>query len=100
MTNDLDYLGADRIKADSERLQPFGGNPFAFVNQPEENVLGADVVVVQEARFFLGKNHNSSCSICEPLKHGTSLLSQSAQPRSAGDASRQYSDGPFLALYL
>ena len=33
-----------------------GGDALAFVEEAEQDVLGADVVVVQMARFFLGQD--------------------------------------------
>ena len=100
LADDLDNLGANRIEADGERLQALGGNPFTLVDQPEKDVFGSYVVVIEKARFFLGENHNSACSICEPFKHGTSLLSQYPHHRSERGTPRQYSDGHFLASHL
>ena len=51
--DDLFNLGTYRLQADPERLKRLGGNALAFVNEAEENVLCPDVVVVQQARFFL-----------------------------------------------
>jgi hypothetical protein len=39
------------------------------MDETKENVLGADVVVVEEPCFFLGKNDDPSGPICESLKH-------------------------------
>ena len=54
MTDDLHDLVADRGKIDIEALQSLGGNPLALVEKTEQDVLCADVVVVEEARLFLG----------------------------------------------
>jgi hypothetical protein len=43
------------------------------VDEAEEDVLGADVVVVEHASFFLRENNDSASSIGKALKHlGTS----------------------------
>src|SRR5205823_2690236 len=47
------------------------GDAFALVDQPEEDVLGADVVVVEHPRFFLREDHDASGAIREPLEHLT-----------------------------
>jgi hypothetical protein len=44
------------FQRDAERLEGLGGDAFALVDQPEQDVLGADVVVVEQARLFLGQH--------------------------------------------
>jgi hypothetical protein len=39
------------------------------VDQPQQNVLGAQVVVVEHARLFLRQDHNPPRPIGKPLKH-------------------------------
>ena len=46
LTDDLLNLLAHLLEVDAERFQRLSGNAFTFVNQSEQNVLGADVVVV------------------------------------------------------
>jgi hypothetical protein len=58
-----------RLERDAERLEGLGGDAFALVDQPEQNVLGADVVVVEQASLFLGQHHHAAGSICESFKH-------------------------------
>ena len=43
--------GANLVQADAEALEHAGGDAFALAHQAEEQVLGADVVVVQPARL-------------------------------------------------
>ena len=69
LTDDLLDLVADRFEADAERFQGLGRDTLAFVNQPEQDVLGADVVVVEQTRFFLRQHHHSSSPVGEPLEH-------------------------------
>ncbi len=46
-----------------------GGDALPFVEEAEQDVLGADVVVVQMPRFFLGQNDDPTGSVRETLKH-------------------------------
>jgi hypothetical protein len=55
------------------------------MDEAEQNVLGPDEVVVEQARFLLGQDENMSGSISEALKH------RSYQDR----APRVISVGPF-----
>jgi hypothetical protein len=43
------------------------------VNETEQDVLGADVVVTQQARFFLCQNHNLPRPVGEAFEHMTSI---------------------------
>ena len=70
LTDDLLYLMAYRLEGDAERLEGFGRHPLALMNKPEQNVLGADVVVVQQPRFFLRQDDDATCSVGEPFEQG------------------------------
>ena len=39
------------------------------MDEAEKNVFGADVAVVEQARFFLGQYHDSTGPVCEALEH-------------------------------
>ncbi len=41
----------------------------SFSHEPEQDVLGADVVVLERARLFLRENDHLTGSRCESLKH-------------------------------
>ena len=71
VADDLLDLGAHRFERDPERLERLGGDAFALVDQAEQDVLGADVVVVEQARFFLRQDDHSAGSIGEAFEHGT-----------------------------
>jgi hypothetical protein len=47
LADDLLHLAANRFERDAERLEGLGGDAFTLVDEPEQDVLGADVVVVQ-----------------------------------------------------
>jgi hypothetical protein len=44
------------------------------MDQPEQDVLGADVIVVEESGFFLRENNNPSGPVGKPLKQGPLLI--------------------------
>ena len=69
LTDDLLDLAADRFERDAQRFQSLGGDAFALVDEAEQDVLGADVVVFEKFRFFLREHHNASCSVGEPFEH-------------------------------
>jgi hypothetical protein len=43
------------------------------VDEAEEDVLGADVVVVEEARFLLGEDHHPASPVSEAFEQGDRL---------------------------
>ena len=69
VTDDLLHLGAHGLERDSERLEGLGGDAFALVDEAEQDVLGPDVVVVEEPRFLLRKDHDATCPVREALEH-------------------------------
>ena len=66
--NFLDLV-AHRLEGDAQRFERFGRDSFAFVNQPKQDVLGSDVVVVKQPCFFLCKHNNSAGSVCKSFEH-------------------------------
>ncbi len=64
----LDFLPNFR-KIDAERFQHFGGEALAFGDNPEQNMLGSDVVVSEALRFFLSKHDAAPRSLGEGLPH-------------------------------
>lgn len=67
-TDDPLYVVADRIEGDLEILQRHRGDAFTLVDQAQQDVLGPDVVVVEESRLFLREDNNPSCSVSEALE--------------------------------
>ena len=68
VTDDLLHLGAHGLEGDAERLERLGGDTFALVDEAEQDVLGPDVVVVEQARFLLGEDNDPSRSVGEALE--------------------------------
>jgi len=67
--DNLLYLLADRLQPDPQRLQRLGRDSFLLVDQAEQEMLGADVVVVQHPGFFLRQDNYTPGPIGEPLEH-------------------------------
>ena len=73
LPDDLFDLAADCFERDAERLECLRGNALALVDEAEEDVLGADVVVVQETCFLLSQDDHSTGPVCEALEQGNRL---------------------------
>src|SRR6185503_20051207 len=69
LTDDVLHLLAHGVERDAERLERLGGDALALVDQAEQDVLGADVVVVEHLRLFLGEDHHSSGAVREAFEH-------------------------------
>jgi len=69
LADDLLDLAADSLERDPERLEGLGGDAFALVDEAEQNVLGADVVVVEHPGFFLRQDDNPAGPVSESLEH-------------------------------
>ena len=67
------HLAANRLEADVQRLEGLRGHTFTLVDQSEEDVLGADVIVVEEARFLLGEDHHPASPVSEAFEQGDRL---------------------------
>ncbi len=67
-------LGTDLVERDAQRLQRLRSQTLALVDEAEEQVLRADVVVVEEACFLLRQDDDSACPVGEPFEHLPSLL--------------------------
>ena len=83
--DDLLDLQPDLAEVDVEVFEDVGGDAGAFLDQAEEDVLGADVLVVEALGLLVGQLHHLAGAIREAFIH-SSRLRQSAFP--SGD------DGP------
>jgi hypothetical protein len=50
------------------------------MDQAQQDVLSADVVVVEHPGLFLSQDHNPPCSVGKPLEHSRYLLTCLAAP--------------------
>ena len=69
LTDDLLDLRTHAFEGDAERLEGLGGHALALVDESEQDVLGADVVVVEQARFFLRQHDHTSRSVSKSFEH-------------------------------
>ena len=76
LADDLLDLLAHGLKGDAQAFERLGSDAFALVDEAEQDVLGADVVVIEHARFFLREHHNPASPVGKPLEHA--LLRPSA----------------------
>ncbi len=67
--NDLDHLLASVFLLDPQITKHSPGDALLVGDQPEHQVLGPDVVVVEQARFLLGEDNNSSGLLSKALEH-------------------------------
>src|SRR5579859_962902 len=69
--DDPDDLRPDALDGDVQRLQHPRGQTLLLAEQPQQDVLSADVVVLERAGLFLGQYDYLTCSLCESLEHGS-----------------------------
>ena len=70
--DDPDHLRADALDGDVEGLEHAGGQALLLAKQAEQDVLGADVVVLEGPRLLLGEDDYLAGSLCESLEHSVS----------------------------
>ena len=70
LADDLLDLAADRFERDAEAFQRLGRDTFTLVDQPEQDVLGSDVAVIQEAGLLLCEHHDPAGPVGETFEHG------------------------------
>ena len=63
-------LRAHALDGDVEALQHARGETLLLAQQAEEDVLGADVVVLERARLLLRENDHLPGPFCKSLEHG------------------------------
>ena len=68
LADDLLDLAAHGLERDAERLERLGGDALTLVDEPEQDVLGADVVVVEQARFLLGQDDDPAGPVGEAFE--------------------------------
>ena len=71
-SNDELDRGADLVQLHAQVGKHLGGDAIAFAHQSEEDVLGADIVVVEAVGFFLCERQHAACALgelVEPIGH-------------------------------
>ena len=93
MTDDLFHLFAYGLQRDAHLLKGFCRDALTLMDQPEQDVLGADVVVVEHLGLILGQHHHAAGTISKTLEHSTPLFSPGRL--AAADRSGIKSSDPF-----
>src|SRR5690606_13593588 len=89
LTDDLLDLLPHALEGDAQALQGLGSHTLTLVDEAEQDVLRADVVVVEHPGLFLGQDDNPPCSVGEPLEH-PSCSSPACGNHSAADVTTSY----------
>jgi hypothetical protein len=69
LADDLLDLVADGLQRNAQRFERLGGDALTFVYEAEQNVLCADVAVIEQPGFFLGKNYDPAGPVGEAFEH-------------------------------
>src|SRR6266496_3527871 len=69
LADDRLHLLPYRVQADPQRLQRPGRHALALMDQTQQEVLSADVIVVQHPGCFLRQDNNPPCPVGKPLEH-------------------------------
>ena len=80
LADDLLDLLAHGVEGDAQRFERLGGDALTLVDEPEQDVLGSDVVVVEHPGLFLGQDDNTTRAVCETFEH------QGRAPSAPGDS--------------
>jgi hypothetical protein len=72
LADDLLDLLPNRLQADAQRFQSLGRDAFTFVDEPQQDVLSPDVVVIEHPGFFLSQDNNPPRPVGKPLEHSLS----------------------------
>ena len=70
LADDLLDLAAHGLERDAEAFERLGRDTFTLVDEPEQDVLGADVAVIQEAGLLLCEHHDPAGPVGETFEHG------------------------------
>src|SRR4029453_3022538 len=85
--NDPDHLGAHALNGDVEGLEYARSKSFLLAQEAKEDVLGTDVVVLEDSGLLLGEDDHLASPFGEALKHGCALLSVG---NYGGDVTRSF----------
>ena len=70
----LDLL-AGVVQGHSLGCERLGGDPLTFADQAEQQVFGADVVVLESTRLFLRQHDHAPCTVGKPFEHACPSIS-------------------------
>ena len=79
-TDGLLHSFSNRFERDVERVEGPGRDPLALMEQTEQDVLGADEIVVELACLLLREDEHTSRPVGEPLEQRWHLRLEGTQP--------------------
>src|SRR6185437_19034 len=71
--DDAHHLSTDALHGDVQGLQDARGKTLLLAQEPEQDVLRADVIVLERARLLLRENDHLPGPFCKSLEHGCFL---------------------------
>ena len=74
LADDARHLGPHLLDGDVEGLEHPRGQAFLLAEEAEQDVLGADVVVLQGTGFVLREDDDLPGTLCEPLEHSEPIV--------------------------
>src|SRR4029079_10201240 len=86
--DDARHLGANLLDRDVERLQNACGETLFLAQQAQQDVLGADVVVLERARLVLREYDDLTSPFSESLEHCLTSLPPLAAVQTVSFLSR------------
>ena len=69
LADDARHVGPDVLDGDVERVEHTGGEPLLLTEQAEQDVLGADVVVLEGPGLVLREHDDLPCALGESFEH-------------------------------
>ncbi len=57
------------LQVHAEVLQHVGPDARAFLDQAQQDVLGADVLVIEPLGLLVGQTHDAPGPVCKPFEH-------------------------------
>src|SRR5438270_13983620 len=79
LADDLLDLLTHGVQADPQRLKRLRRYTLALMDEAEQDVLGADVVVIEHPGFFLRQDDNPPRPVSKSLEHLVALLTARAR---------------------
>lgn len=94
LADDVAHLLARGLEGHPEGLEGLGADALVLMDETQEDVLGADVVVVQQARLVLSQDDDAAGAIGEAFEHVTPMLVVVDASSLRGARGRQESCSP------
>ncbi len=73
LTDNVNNLLADILERDVQRFERLSSHAFALTDETEQDVFGAEVVVLEVTGLFLRKHDDPAGSVGKPFEHWLSL---------------------------